>query len=69
MKVKYIDLEMGLLAVVIAFTAFINISTFVQFTESATAIDSTKNPIRTIRFLFRFKLCVAQKNRSKYKCV
>ena len=28
MKVKYIDLEMGLLAVVIAFTAFINISTF-----------------------------------------
>ena len=28
MKVKYIDLEMGLLVVVIAFTAFINISTF-----------------------------------------
>ena len=28
MKIKYIDLEMGLLAVVIAFTAFINISTF-----------------------------------------
>ena len=28
MKIKYIDLEMGLLATIIAFTSFINISTF-----------------------------------------